>query len=144
MTANTTSYPGAFFVKRILYLIQCVYIDQYQSLRARRSSPRSPARSQTLVLIYIYNTELSIIFSLQKKRLGKRLQQISKFAFCTTIFCIFAKRFGNFHNQQRVVIDSWREINSGKIQRSAKNWLRRETQGKFVDNAYLDLCFNAL
>ena len=27
------------------------------------SSPRSPARSQTLVLIYIYNTELSIIFS---------------------------------------------------------------------------------
>ena len=30
------------------------------------SSPRSPAHSQTLVLIYIYNTELSIIFSLQK------------------------------------------------------------------------------
>ena len=50
----------------------------------------------------------------------------------------------NFHNQRRVVIDSWREINSGKIQRSAKNWLRRETQGMFVDNAYLYLCFNAL
>ena len=52
-----------------------MYIDQYQ---------RSPARSQTLVLIciyntelsktlvliYIYNTELNIIFSLQTKRLG--------------------------------------------------------------------------
>ena len=40
--------------------------------------------------------------------------------------------------------EDWREINSGKIQRSAKNWLWRETQGKFVDNAYLYLCFNAL
>ena len=25
-------------------------------------------------------------------------------AFCSTIFCIFAKRFGNFHNQRMVVI----------------------------------------
>ena len=41
--------------------------------------------------------------------------------------------------------EDWREINSGKIQRlSANNWLWRETQGKFVDNAYLYLCFNAL
>ena len=24
--------------------------------------------------------------------------------YCTTIFCNFAKRFGNFHNQRRVVI----------------------------------------
>ena len=53
------------------------------------SSPRSPARSQTLVLIYIYNTELSIIFStdlyvqhwikynilFKKKRLGTRLSR---------------------------------------------------------------------
>ena len=31
-------------------------------------------------------------------------KQKSKFAFCSTIFCIFAKRFGNFHNQRRVVI----------------------------------------
>ena len=40
--------------------------------------------------------------------------------------------------------EDWREINSGKIQRSAKNWLWREMQGKFVDNANLYLCFNAL
>ena len=40
--------------------------------------------------------------------------------------------------------DSWREINSGEIQRSAKNWLWRETLGKFVDNAYSYLCFNVL
>ena len=46
--------------------------------------------------------------------------------------------------RKRLPQDSWREINSGKIQRSAKNWLWRETQGKFVDNAYLYLCFNAL
>ena len=31
----SASYPGAFFVKRILYLICVVYIDQYQSLQAR-------------------------------------------------------------------------------------------------------------
>ena len=46
--------------------------------------------------------------------------------------------------RKRLPQDSWREINSGKIQRSAKNWFWRETQGKFVDNAYLYLCFNAL
>ena len=28
--------------------------------------------------------------------------------------------------------EDWREINSGKIQRSANNWLWCETQGKFV------------
>ena len=46
--------------------------------------------------------------------------------------------------RKRLPQDFSREINSGKIQRSAKNRLWRETQGKFVDNAYSYLCFNAL
>ena len=40
--------------------------------------------------------------------------------------------------------EDWREINSGKIQRSANNWLWREIQGKFVENVNLYLCFNAV
>ena len=64
-----------FFVKRILFLIQCCIYRSVPKFASARGflGRRSPARSQTLVLIYIYNTELSIIFSLQKKRLATRL-----------------------------------------------------------------------
>ena len=80
----TSLVPRRFFVKRISYSIQCcIYrsVPKFASARGflgeippRRVPPKKPrARSQTLVLIYIYNTELSIIFSLQEKRLGTRL-----------------------------------------------------------------------
>ena len=61
------------------------------------SSPRSPARLQPLVLIYIYNTELSIIFSLQKKRLGTRLvdgtvsEQVKNGLSCSLVICNYGK-----------------------------------------------------